>query len=104
VGKLCEMTMEDVNPELTGSLARSFKDGLILPAERKFSRLEKEITSLKEHIDTESLKKEQRLDEYVNHINNEMSILKKMFRLGNYMSLLSLAGIITLMAVLFFWY
>ncbi len=93
MGKLYEMTPEDVNPELTGSLARSFKDGLIMPAERKFSRLESEISSLREHLDSE-----------INQINNEMAALKKLFRLGNYVSLLSLAGIITLLVVLFFWY
>ncbi|MCL2336667.1 MAG: hypothetical protein FWC60_04515 [Firmicutes bacterium] len=93
MGKLCEMTLEESNPELTDSLARSFKDGLILPAERQFKRLETVLASLKEHLEADSSAREKELDR-----------LKKMFRLSNYISLLSLAGIITLLTVLFFWY
>ncbi len=104
MARLYEMPREDANPELTGSLARSFKDGLILPAERKFSLLENEIIALREHIDTDALKKEQWLNEYFNRMDTEITGLKKMFRLSSYLAILSLVGIIATLVVLFFWY
>lgn len=104
MARLYEMTREDANPELTGSLARSFKDGLILPAERKFNLLENEIIALREHIDTDAQKMDQWLNEYFNRMDTEIAALKKMFRLSSYLAMLSLAGIITTLAVLFFWY
>jgi len=104
VARLYEITREDANPELTGSLARSFKDGLILPAERKFSLLENEILALREHIDTDAQKKELWLSEYFNRLDTEMAALKKIFRFSSYLAMLSLAGIITTLTVLFFWY
>lgn len=104
MGKLYGMPLEDVNPEVTGSLARSFKDGLILPFERKFTLLEKEFSSLKEHFDIESLQKKQQLTECMNLLQQEIAELKKISRLGNYITILSLAGIISLLMVLFFWH
>lgn len=101
MARLYEMPGEDTNPELTGSLARSFKDGLILPAERKFNLLEGEITALRKHMDTESQKLELRLKEYFVHLDAETSQLKKILRLNTYLSLLTLTGILTTLAVLF---
>jgi len=104
VARLYDITREDANPELTGSLARSFKDGLIIPAERKFSLLENEIIALREHIDTDAQRKELWLNNYFNRMDTEMAALKKMFRLSSYLAMLSLAGIMTTLTILFFWY
>lgn len=104
MAKLYEMPQDDFDPELTVSLAQSFKEGLILPAERKFSLLEREIAALRDNIDINAEKINQQLHEQFTRLNTEIIELKKLFRICTSLSLLSLAGIITILLVLFNWY
>lgn len=104
MAQLYEIPRDDCNPELTGSLARSFKEGLILPAERKFELLEKEMTALREHLAAGTETLDLRMNEHFQRLDTEMAALKKLFRLTASLSLVSLAGIITTLLVLFNWY
>lgn len=104
MAKLYEIPREDTHPELTGSLADSFKEGLILPAERKFSLLEREIATLRERLEKDTHEITSTMSDHFSRLEAEATGLKKMFRLVASLSLACLAGIITTLVALLNWY
>jgi len=93
LAKLFEIQKEGDQPELTGSLARSFKESLILPAERRFNVLETEIAALRGQMEYDN-----------NALNTRRDYLTKVLRAALYLSLASLVGIIAIVVILLRWY
>ncbi len=90
MAKLYEIQKKEAQPELTGSLARSFKESLILPVERRFNMLETEIAALGVQVEQNN-----------SALNTRLDYLTRVFRVVTYLSLASLMGIIAVLVLLF---
>ncbi len=104
MAKLYEIPRETTAPELTSSLAQSLKDGIILPTEKKFSILEREIAALRSNMETDSEKLVLQVKDNFNRLDVELNLLKKFYRISTSLALASLAGIIAMLTLLISWY
>lgn len=90
--------------EVTQSLARSLKNGLFAPTEKRFGSLEKEIAALKQAIELDTQKLSLEVNERFNNLENELVLLKKLFRIGAALSITCLVGITVTLLFLINWY
>lgn len=103
MANLYELTNEFTSPELTDSLAQSFKNKLFIPTEKKFNNLENEIKSLKEDIEADTQKISLSVHDRFTIIETELEILKKIYRISASLSITTLVGIITTLYILLTW-
>lgn len=94
MARLYEINSESTPGEVTLSLAKSLKNGLFAPTEKKFNALETEIASLLQVIELETEKLALEVTEKYIHIEKEFEQLRKLFRITLILSIASLLGII----------
>lgn len=104
MAKLYELAQEPDHPELTRSLAHSFRNGLLLPVETKFKTLEANIALLQDAMNSDLEKIMTEADEKFAKLEAELVIVNKFFRICSVLSLVAVLGIVTTLIVLLTWY
>lgn len=104
MAKLYDLNKEAAPGEVTQSLARSLKNGLFAPTEKRFSSMEKEIAALKQAIELDTQKLSLEVNEKFNNLEKEFVLLKKLFRISTALSITCLVGVTVTLIFLFYWY
>jgi len=90
--------------DLTISLARSLRDGLLLPNEKKFNNLEQDLSRIQSSIRDEQEKMAVEIGDRFSRMESELAMLTKTTRITALLLLATLAGIITILVMLLSWY
>lgn len=99
---LYEIKGENTDHELTSSLARSLKKGLLLPTEKKFNLLEQDIAVLRQEIEIDTNKQTSELKDQLARLETTLAGLTKLFRTGVTLTLATLVAVIVAILMLLF--
>lgn len=99
---LYEIRGENNEVELTGQLARSLKNGLLLPTEKKFNLLEQDIAVLRQQIELGTNNQTLELKEQLAGMETTLAGLTKQIRTGVTLTVVTLLAVVTVLLVQLF--